>query len=167
MEHLIGFHDFTIAVISLITVLVGLNIVFITIYGQTNRILLQDQSIEVVWTLAPVFVLLGITLPSLQRLYLLDDPFRPSLTVKVVGHQWYWSYEYSDYPEASFESFIVPQEEVSGHGRLLESDRSVVFPIRAQVRAVVTGADVIHAWAIPSAGVKVDAGARSVKSGDV
>nr|YP_009255673.1 cytochrome c oxidase subunit II [Stygobromus indentatus]AND97081.1 cytochrome c oxidase subunit II [Stygobromus indentatus] len=156
MEQLTYFHDFTMAVLTLITTLVGLNLAFISYYNLSNRHLLQDQTIEMVWTVSPVTVLLSIALPSLQVLYLLDDPFNPSLSVKTIGHQWYWSYEYSDFPKIEFDSYMNSNNS-NNLPRLLDADNSVVLPSNTQVRVVATAADVIHAWTVPSLGVKADA----------
>nr|QQQ88934.1 cytochrome c oxidase subunit 2 [Hyalella cajasi] len=157
MEQLIFFHDFTMIILTLITVMVGLNMLFICGYKLTNRVLLQEQSIEVMWTVLPVVILLSIALPSLKALYLLDDPFNPNLTVKAVGHQWYWSYEYSDFPNIEFDSYMLPEESSNFMARLLETDNSLVLPSLSQIRVIVTGSDVIHSWAVPSLGVKADA----------
>lgn len=157
IEQLILFHDSTIVILTLITVLVGLNILFIVWYKITNRYLLQEQTIEIIWTLAPVFILLIIALPSLQALYLLDDPFAPRITIKAVGHQWYWSYEYSDFPTLEFDSYIIPRSDNPSANRLLETDNSVVIPTNTQIRVITTGADVIHSWTVPALGVKADA----------
>lgn len=157
IEQLIIFHDFTIIIITLITTLVLLSILFIFYYKLTNRFLLQEQVIEIVWTACPVFILLLIALPSLKTLYLLDDPFNPNLTVKAIGHQWYWSYEYSDFPNIEFDSYILPREGANEFARLLETDNSVVLPTHTQVRVITTGSDVIHSWTVPALGVKADA----------
>lgn len=157
IEQLIFFHDFTIVIITLITAIVGLSIFFICLYKLTNRVLLQEQSVEVIWTVLPVFILLRIALPSLKALYLLDDPFNPNLTIKAVGHQWYWSYEYSDFPGIEFDSYILPEENINLISRLLETDNSLVLPRIRQIRVIITGGDVIHSWTVPSLGVKADA----------
>nr|QQQ88635.1 cytochrome c oxidase subunit 2 [Hyalella cajasi] len=157
MEQLIFFHDFTMVILTLITVMVGLNMLFICSYKLTNRVLLQEQSVEIMWTMLPVVILLSIALPSLKALYLLDDPFNPNLTIKAVGHQWYWSYEYSDFPNIEFDSYMLPEENSNFIARLLEADNSLVLPSLSQIRVIVTGGDVIHSWAVPSLGVKADA----------
>lgn len=119
---------------------------------------MQDQTIEIIWTVAPVFILLAIAAPSLKVLYMLDDPFNPSLTIKAVGHQWYWSYEYSDFPDIEFNSYIIPSEDSRlTDSRLLETDNNVVVPFNTQIRVITTAADVIHSWTVPSLGVKADA----------
>nr|YP_009513817.1 cytochrome c oxidase subunit II [Pseudoniphargus carpalis]AXH38195.1 cytochrome c oxidase subunit 2 [Pseudoniphargus carpalis] len=153
MEQLIFFHDFAMIVVSMITALVGLNLVFISTYKLTDRLLLQSQITEIVWTLLPVFILLSVALPSLQALYLLDDPFSPNISVKAIGHQWYWSYEYSDFQDIVFDSYMLNEASI----RLLETDNSLILPTHSQIRVITTASDVIHSWAVPSLGIKADA----------
>nr|AXI98820.1 cytochrome c oxidase subunit 2 [Pseudoniphargus triasi] len=153
MEQLIFFHDFAMIVVSMITALVGLNLIFISFYKFTDRLLLQSQLTEIVWTMLPVFILLSIALPSLQALYLLDDPFSPNISVKAIGHQWYWSYEYSDFKDIEFDSYMTPNASI----RLLDTDNSLVLPTHSQIRIITTASDVIHSWAVPSLGIKADA----------
>ena len=101
-----------------------------------------------------------IAFPSLKLLYLIDETMEPSITVKAVGHQWYWSYEYSDYTDVDleFDSYMIPTSDLElGDNRLLEVDNSLVLPIQSHVRLMVTSADVIHSFAVPSLGIKVDA----------
>lgn len=124
----------------------------------SNRFLLQDQTIEIVWTVAPIFILFIIATPSLKVLYILDDPFSPNLTIKAIGHQWYWSYEYSDFPQVEFNSYMLPLEDTQlTDSRLLETDNNLVLPLNTQIRVITTAADVIHAWTVPALGVKADA----------
>lgn len=116
--------------------------------------------IEIVWTLIPAFTLVTIAIPSFALLYAVDEVVDPALTVKVVGHQWYWSYEYSDYGDEGiqFDSYRVPDSDLEeGNLRLLEVDNRVVLPVDTHVRLIVTAADVLHSWAVPSFGVKRDA----------
>nr|YP_448705.1 cytochrome c oxidase subunit 2 [Dictyota dichotoma]AAS79090.1 cytochrome oxidase subunit II [Dictyota dichotoma] len=138
--------------------------------------------LEIVWTISPALILMFIGLPSFALLYSMDEIVDPSITLKVVGHQWYWSYEYSDYvsevadsggeaiteiKSINFDSYLIPEEDLiipkpysTGKGgkvfRLLEVDNRVVLPVNTHVRVLVTGADVLHSWAVPSLGVKVD-----------
>ena len=124
----------------------------------SNRFLLQDQTIEIVWTVAPIFILFIIATPSLNVLYILDDPSSPNLTIKAIGYQWYWSYEYSDFPQVEFNSYILPLEDTQlTDSRLLETDNNLVLPLNTQIRVITTAADVIHAWTVPALGVKADA----------
>nr|YP_007026819.1 cytochrome c oxidase subunit II [Metacrangonyx dominicanus]CCI69357.1 cytochrome oxidase subunit 2 [Metacrangonyx dominicanus] len=158
MEQLIFFHDFTMMIIIFILTLVGTNLLFICYYKFTNRYFNQEQTIESIWTIAPIFILLLIALPSLRVLYFLDDSFDSHLTMKVMGHQWYWSYEYPYFKNLSFDSYMVPVNDLaSGEFRLLETDNSLVLPVNLQIRMIVSASDVIHAWALPSLGLKVDA----------
>lgn len=156
--HLTKFHDFAITIITIITILVGLNLCFTYYFKLTDRYLIENQTIELIWTIAPVFILIIIAIPSLTALYMLDDPLKPSLTLKTIGHQWYWSYEYSDFPNIEFDSYIIPTNDLSiGDTRLIETDNNLIIPIKTQIRIITTGADVIHAWTIPALGVKADA----------
>jgi cytochrome c oxidase subunit 2 len=118
--------------------------------------------IEIVWTLIPAVILMVIAVPSFALLYSVDEVVDPSLTVKVIGRQWYWSYEYSDSlgdedVELEFDSYMLPEDELSeGHLRLLEVDNRMVLPVDTHIRLVITAADVLHSWAVPSFGLKVD-----------
>lgn len=124
----------------------------------------HSSLLEILWTIFPAIALLLISIPSFALLYSLDEIIDPTVTLKVIGHQWYWSYEYSDYATMeggetlSFDSYMVPANElVIGSFRLLEVDHRVVLPTNTHIRVLVTAADVLHSWAIPSFGVKVDA----------
>jgi len=124
----------------------------------------HSSLLEIIWTIIPAIVLLLIAVPSFSLLYSLDELVNPSVTLKIIGHQWYWSYEYSDYSELeggeslSFDSYMVNFDDLTyGSFRLLEVDNRVVLPTNIHVRLLVTAADVIHSWAVPSFGIKVDA----------
>lgn len=157
MEQLIFFHDHSLVILVIITVLVGYLIVTLFFNNFINRFLLQGHLIEVIWTILPAVILIFIALPSLRLLYLLDEVGSPRLTLKTIGHQWYWSYEYSDFSDLEFDSYIVPTSDLDAGGfRLLEVDNRVVIPYITQVRMLVSAADVIHSWTIPTLGVKVD-----------
>jgi cytochrome c oxidase subunit 2 len=127
-----------------------------------HKYLTHGTLIEIVWTILPAFVLIAIAFPSFQLLYLMDEVIDPAVTIKAIGHQWYWSYEYSDYYNKkgeyiNFDSYMVPSDELnSGDLRLLEVDNQVILPVNTHIRVVVTGADVIHSWAVPSLGIKMD-----------
>lgn len=125
----------------------------------------HSTTLEIVWTVVPAIILMVIAVPSFALLYSMDEMLDPSITLKVVGHQWYWSYEYSDYNHLTeeneglnFDSYMIAEEDlVLGSFRLLEVDNRVVLPVNTHVRVLVTAADVLHSWAMPSFGVKVDA----------
>ena len=157
IKYLIIFHDHAILFLTLIITFVGYGIVALLINSFSSRNTLEAQGIETIWTIVPVFILVFLAVPSLYVLYILDEVTDPVLNVKAIGHQWYWRYEYSDYIGIEFDSYIVPTEElIRGEYRLLEVDHRVVLPITAQIRFLITAADVIHSWTVPSLGVKAD-----------
>jgi cytochrome c oxidase subunit 2 len=125
--------------------------------------IVHASTLEVVWTIVPGLVLMVIAIPSFALLYAADELVDPAMTIKVVGHQWYWSYEYSDYEtddgdSLNFDSYIVQEDDLTvGSLRLLEVDNRVVVPTNTHVRVIVTAADVLHCWAVPSFGFKIDA----------
>nr|BAQ35500.1 cytochrome c oxidase subunit II [Trichopodus trichopterus] len=126
--------------------------------NQLTKNILDSQEIEIIWTVLPAIILIMIALPSLRILYLMDEINDPHLTIKAVGHQWYWSYEYTDYENLEFDSYMVPtQDLIPGQFRLLETDHRMVIPVESPVRVMVTAEDVLHSWAIPSLGIKLDA----------
>nr|YP_009917619.1 cytochrome c oxidase subunit II [Palaemon serratus]QLM01492.1 cytochrome c oxidase subunit 2 [Palaemon serratus] len=158
MEQLIFFHDHTMLVLILITTLVGFVLSSLFFNSLTNRFLLEHQAIETAWTILPALILIFIALPSLRLLYLLDEVNNPSVTLKVIGHQWYWSYEYSDFAQVEFDSYMIPQADMEDSNfRLLDTDNRTILPMNTQIRVLITAADVIHSWTVPSLGVKVDA----------
>lgn len=129
-----------------------------------SKIFTHSSLLEIIWTIIPAVALLLIAIPSFALLYSLDEIVDPSVTLKVIGHQWYWSYEYSDYATLeggdtlNFDSYMVPTSDlVRGSFRLLEVDNRVILPVNTHIRVLVTAADVLHSWAIPSFGIKVDA----------
>nr|QZH43597.1 cytochrome c oxidase subunit II [Coboldia fuscipes] len=157
MEQLIFFHDHTLLILIMITLLVGYLMFMLFFNTYTNRFLLSGQMIEIIWTILPAIVLMFIALPSLRLLYLLDEINDPSITLKSIGHQWYWSYEYSDFNNVEFDSYMIPTNDLEMNGfRLLDVDNRVVLPMNSQIRILVTAADVIHSWTVPALGVKID-----------
>nr|AEP27572.1 cytochrome c oxidase subunit II [Melanobaris laticollis] len=157
MEQLMFFHDHTLMILIVITILVSQILISMFFNKFTHRFLLEGQIIEMIWTILPALTLILIALPSLRLLYILDEVYNPMITVKVIGHQWYWSYEYSDYKNLSFDSYMIPSNEMKIFNfRLLDVDTRMVIPFNTQVRMIVTSADVIHSWTIPSLGIKID-----------
>lgn len=158
IEQLNFFHDHTILILIIITILIGY-IIFILFFNKyTNRYLLHGQIIEIIWTILPAVILIFIAIPSLRLLYLIDEINNPIITLKTIGHQWYWSYEYSDFSNIEFDSYIIPTNELSINGfRLLDVDNRIILPVNRQIRILVTAADVLHSWTIPALGVKIDA----------
>nr|YP_007317353.1 cytochrome c oxidase subunit II [Upogebia pusilla]AGA56130.1 cytochrome c oxidase subunit II [Upogebia pusilla] len=158
MEQLTFFHDHAMIVLILITTMVGYMMGSLFFNSLTNRFLLENQTIEIIWTVLPALILIFIALPSLRLLYLLDEVNSPSITLKTIGHQWYWSYEYSDFLQVDFDSYMVPTSDLPDSGfRLLDVDNRTVLPMNTQIRVLITAADVIHSWTVPALGVKADA----------
>nr|WBR65563.1 cytochrome c oxidase subunit 2 [Layahima elegans] len=158
MEQLIFFHDHTLLILTMITILVSYLLSTLFFNKFINRFLLEGQTIEVIWTILPAITLIFIALPSLRLLYLLDEVDNPSITLKTIGHQWYWSYEYSDFMSVEFDSYMTPTNELPNNGfRLLDVDNRTTLPMNTQIRVLVTAADVLHSWTVPALGVKIDA----------
>nr|YP_010952640.1 cytochrome c oxidase subunit II [Acanthopleura vaillantii]WMQ53047.1 cytochrome c oxidase subunit 2 [Acanthopleura vaillantii] len=158
MEQLIFFHDHAMLVLIMIISLLLYAAISLTMNKMTSRFTLESQGIETIWTILPAIILIFLAFPSLRLLYLLDEIESPVLTLKAIGHQWYWSYEYSDFLTVEFDSYMLPTEELtSGDYRLLEVDHRSVVPMNSKVRILVTAADVLHSWTVPSMGVKADA----------
>nr|QWS05461.1 cytochrome c oxidase subunit II [Zecheuna tonkinensis] len=153
MEQLIFFHDHTMIIIMSITTTVMLMMYFTIKNKMSNRKLLENQMIETIWTIIPAILLIIIALPSLKILYLMEEIINPSITVKAIGHQWYWNYEYSDKKKIEFESYMKKKKIL----RLMDVDNRMMLPQLTQSRIIVTSSDVIHSWTIPSMGVKMDA----------
>nr|QOW83878.1 cytochrome c oxidase subunit II [Muraenesox cinereus] len=157
MEEMVHFHDHTLMILFLISTLV-LYFIMAMVTAQLTDVFTDDaQGLEMVWTILPAIILILMALPSLRILYLMDEVSDPHLTVKAIGHQWYWSYEYSDYQDLAFDSYMVPTQDLApGQFRLLETDHRMVVPMESPVRVLVTADDVLHSWAVPALGVKMD-----------
>nr|QUB07204.1 cytochrome c oxidase subunit 2 [Labidostomis urticarum] len=158
MEQLAFFHDHALMILVIITVLVGQLMINLSFNKFIHRYLLEGQLIEVIWTVLPAVTLIFIAIPSLKLIYMLDEVNNPSMTMKTIGHQWFWSYEYSDFKDIEFDSYMIPAADLKNFNfRLLDVDNRAPVPFNTQVRIMITSADVIHSWTIPSLGVKVDA----------
>nr|ABM53829.1 cytochrome oxidase subunit II [Loboptera decipiens] len=158
MEQMIYFHDHTLMIIIMILMVVSYMMALLFNNKLINRTLLEGQMIEVAWTIAPAIILIFIALPSLRLLYLMDEINNPAVTLKTIGHQWYWSYEYSDFLKVEFDSYMTPQDEMKDNNfRLLDVDNRAALPMNTFIRIIITAADVLHSWTVPSLGVKADA----------
>lgn len=165
-EGIIRFHHDLMFILIAVSVFVAWMMGRCVHHFAGNRVpspVVHGTVIEIVWTIIPALILVTIAVPSFALLYSIDELVDPALTIKIIGHQWYWSYEYSDYTKEdgssiAFDSYMVPDEELAvGQLRLLEVDHRIAVPIDTHVRLVVTAADVLHCWTIPSFGVKIDA----------
>lgn len=157
IEQIIFFHDHSLIILIIITILVSYIILRIFFNSFINRFLLEGQIIELIWTILPAITLIFIALPSLRLLYLLDELNNPLITIKSIGHQWYWSYEYSDFKNIEFDSYIINDHDNINNFRLLDVDNRIIIPINNNIRILITATDVIHSWTVPAIGVKVDA----------
>nr|WRK21494.1 cytochrome c oxidase subunit II [Nionia sp.] len=168
MEQLIMFHDHTMMILTMITVMVFYIMIMLIYNKYINRYLLEGQMIELVWTIIPAILLIFIALPSLRILYLLEEVTTPLITIKAIGHQWYWSYEYSDFKKIEFDSYMKPILDLNNaEFRLLETDNRVILPFNIKVRMLLTSTDVIHSWTIPSLSISIDASPGRINQGNL
>lgn len=162
MTRIDSFHDLLLWIIVVVTLFVTalLLIVMVKFNAKKNpnpSKTTHNTFIEMAWTVVPVIILIVIAIPSFRLLYYQDVIPKADLTVKAIGHQWYWSYQYPDNGKFEFDSLMVPDDELKkGQVRLLSVDNPVVVPVNATVRVITTSEDVIHSWAIPAFGVKKD-----------
>jgi cytochrome c oxidase subunit 2 len=163
MERITSFHDMLLVIITLIAAFVFLllAIVIVRFNAKANpkpSETTHNATLEVVWTVIPVIILIIISVPSFKLLYYADRVAEPDMTLKVTGYQWYWGYEYPDHEGLSFDSYMIPDDEITGDQvRLLSTDNKVVLPIDTNIQLIITAEDVLHAWAVPALGVKLDA----------
>lgn len=163
MEDIHSFHDFLLVIITAITlfVLALLLIVMIRFNARANpkpSRTTHNTLLEVVWTVVPVLILVAIAIPSFRLLYFQAELPETDLTIKATGYQWYWSYQYPDHGGFEYFSNMLEDADLApGQPRLLATDTKVVVPVDTNVRLIVTAADVIHNWAMPAFGVKMDA----------
>lgn len=164
MENLTWLHnDFLLYIITAVAAFVLLITLYVCVrYHKsvhptpTGRI--HNTPLEIIWTVIPIFILVAIAIPSLREHYYQQRVPKADLTLKVVGHQWYWSYEYPDNGGIAFDSYMIKDADIKpGQVRLLSVDNPVVVPVDSTVRVQLTGADVIHSWAVPAFGFKKDA----------
>ena len=163
MDNIIWFHDFLLYIITGIAgfVLVLLVVVMVRFNARTNPTpsrTTHNTLIEIAWTLIPIVILMVIAVPSFKLLFLQLNVPAADLTVKATGKQWYWSYSYPDNGQFEFDSLMLKEgERKEGQPRLLAVDNEMVVPVNKTVRVITTGSDVIHSFAVPSFGIKIDA----------
>ena len=163
MERLDSLHDLLLVIITLIVVFVVLLLGYVMVRFNAKRNPVPSKTshntlIEVTWTVVPILILVVIAVPSFKLLYFVDRITDAEMTIKAIGHQWYWSYEYSDYDDLTFDAVILEDHELGpGQPRLLETDVRVVLPTHTNIRVLITADDVLHSWAVPAFGVKTDA----------
>nr|YP_004935111.1 cytochrome c oxidase subunit II [Trimusculus reticulatus]AEQ93930.1 cytochrome c oxidase subunit II [Trimusculus reticulatus] len=152
------FHDHAIVLLVGIFSFVALIGVKLAFNKFSSRTMHEAQQLETVWTIVPAFLLIWLALPSLRLLYLLDEQSNNGIVLKSTGHQWYWSYEVPAAGIESFDSYMVQDPDLShGEYRLLEVDNRATIPYDMNTTVIATSADVLHAWTLPSMGIKMDA----------
>lgn len=153
------FHNYIMAILVIILLSVSWLMIQSIISKLYVRQLVDHPILELIWTIIPAIILLLIAFPSLNLLYKIDDIVEPTLTLKAIGNQWYWTYEYGDYEnsEIDYQSYMINSSDlIEGDIRLREVDNRVVVPVNKNVKVLGTANDVIHAWALPSLGIKMD-----------
>ncbi|MDE0379764.1 MAG: cytochrome c oxidase subunit II [Rhodospirillales bacterium] len=162
MERIVDFNLMVTIIIVIITAFVFALMAWIVIRYNKKRNPVPSKTthntlLEVVWTVVPVIILLIIAVPSFRLLYYTDRVEDADMTLKAIGHQWYWSYEYPDHGDFTFDALMLEDDELEeGQPRLLATDEAVVLPVGVKIRLLTTADDVIHSWAIPAFGVKMD-----------
>lgn len=177
MEGLIAFNKHLLFVVTIIVILVGW-LLFVTVLNydefnnQKSHNFFHSNILEIVWTSLPALTLLNLASPSFTLLYSMDEISTPEISIKIIGHQWYWSYEISDFNNISscsklkktlkYTCYLLSEESIIqknylGFFRLLETNKRVLLPSNTHLRLLVTSVDVLHSWTIPSFGIKVDA----------
>nr|WQF69577.1 cytochrome c oxidase subunit 2 [Pleonosporium sp.] len=168
MEGIINLHHDLMFFICVISIFVTWLLIRTLWYFQESHNIVPSNNthgtiIEIIWTVTPALILLLIAIPSFSLLYAMDEIIAPTITIKTLGHQWYWSYEYSDYLDKNdeslnFDSYMIPEEDlIHGQLRLLEVDNRMIVPVNTHIRLIISAADVLHSWAVPSLGIKCDA----------
>jgi cytochrome c oxidase subunit 2 len=162
MEQIHSFHELLLYILVAITVFVLALLVYVSVRFNEKANPVPSKTthntlLEVAWTVVPIVILVVISVTSLKLLYFMDKTHNPEMTLKVIGHQWYWQYEYPDDGGFTFDSFMVADNDLQeGQPRMLTVDEEVVLPINTDIRILVASEDVIHNWAVPSFGIKID-----------
>nr|UZT67591.1 cytochrome c oxidase subunit 2 [Saphonecrus sp. ZJUH 20220015] len=154
MMYMISFHDFSL-LMNLITLTI---IMIMMIYISLNKFIsmfIENQFIEFIWTIMPMYILILMVIPSLKILYLTDEMYTPLITIKCMGHQWFWSYEMPDFKNMNFESYMNKIFNKNSF-RLLDVNTNLILPINTQIRLLISSNDVIHSFTVPSMGIKID-----------
>jgi cytochrome c oxidase subunit 2 len=163
MYELHNFHNFLLIIITAIVVFVIGLIAYVAVRfnAKSNPVpasFSHNIAIEIIWTVIPILILIAIAFPSFRILKMAETTPKAEMTVKVVGSQWFWTYSYPDYGNFAFDSYIIEDKDIKpGQNRLLEVDNRIVIPENTVVRFLITAADVIHSFAVPSLGIKMDA----------
>nr|AZL93194.1 cytochrome c oxidase subunit 2 [Dryinus sp. ZJUH_2016011] len=156
-KYMIFFHDLSMLIIFMITTMIIYLIMSMILNKLSNYSITSSHSIELIWTFAPMIILFILAIPSIQVLYFTEEVYSPIFTIKSIGHQWYWSYEYPEFKNLNFDSFMIKNFNNKKLFRLLDVDNNLVIPKNFNIRMISTSNDVIHSWTIPALGIKIDA----------
>lgn len=164
-RELVGFHNYLLVIITGIVIFVFALLIYVMLRfnaraNPTPSATTHNVPLEIIWTIVPVVILIAIAIPSFKLLYFMDRTKNPEMTLKVTGYQWYWGYEYPDHGGISIMSNMVPDDQINpdkGQLRQLSTDNPVVLPVDTNIQILVTAADVLHSFAVPAFGVKIDA----------
>ncbi|MDA0368518.1 MAG: cytochrome c oxidase subunit II [Proteobacteria bacterium] len=163
MSRIDGFHDFLLVIITVITLIVTALMAYIMIRFRASKNPNPSHNthntlLEVLWTVVPIIILVVIAVPSFRLLYFVDRTAEAEMTLKTIGNQWFWSYEYPDHDNLTFDAVFVEDADLEeGQVRLLTTDVDLVLPVDTNIRILTTATDVIHAFALPNLGLKLDA----------
>ncbi|MEO5337730.1 MAG: cytochrome c oxidase subunit II [Magnetospirillum sp. WYHS-4] len=162
MARIAGLHGFLTAIVTVIVLFVMGLLGWVIWRYRAGRnpvpsTVTHNSRLEIAWTAIPALILIAIAGPSLDLLYYMDKTKGADMTLKVTGHQWYWSYTYPDRGDVAFDAFMIQPDDLQpGQKRLLETDRRVVLPVQTDIRVLLASDDVIHSWAVPALGIKTD-----------
>ena len=163
MGSVVGLHNIILIVMTLVTLFVLFLLFYVSFRFSAKRNPIPSTTthntvVEVLWTAIPIVILVVLAIPSFKLLYQQEKSENYDMTVKVIGHQWYWEYEYPDHGDFYFESYMIQDEDLKeGDLRLLTVDNPLVIPANKNVQILITAGDVLHSWAVPSMGLKTDA----------
>ena len=163
MGSVVGLHNIILIVMTLVTLFVLFLLFYVSFRFSAKRNPIPSTTthntvVEVLWTAIPIIILVVLAIPSFKLLYQQEKSENYDMTVKVIGHQWYWEYEYPDHGDFYFESYMVQEQDLEeGDLRLLTVDNPLVIPANKNIQILITAGDVLHSWAVPSMGLKTDA----------
>jgi cytochrome c oxidase subunit 2 len=163
MGSVVGLHNIILIVMTLVTLFVLFLLFYVSFRFSAKRNPIPSTTthntvVEVLWTAIPIVILVVLAIPSFKLLYQQEKSENYDMTVKVIGHQWYWEYEYPDHGDFYFESYMVQEQDLEeGDLRLLTVDNPLVIPANKNIQILITAGDVLHSWAVPSMGLKTDA----------
>ena len=162
MEQIIDFHNLMFFVeVGIVLLVLGLMVYIVVKFNSKANPkptkTTHNTALEVLWTVIPIVILIIFAVPSMKLLFFMEKAQNPEMTLKVTGNQWYWSYQYPDNGNFEFDSNIIPDEDIKpGQRRLLEVDNQVVLPVNTEIKVLLTARDVMHNWAVPAFGIKID-----------